>query len=112
MRVNTSVLNFVGRAEKYSHLIGANGTYPDLDMLPLGTMMHANKEKGVHGPASPTRLTRNEQVATMTLWSITRAPLFFGGRLPLDANDTWTLPLLSACSRGDSAARDVMRFVD
>ncbi len=32
----------------------------------------------------------------MTLWSITRAPLMFGGRLPLDKNDTWTLPLLSA----------------
>ena len=83
-------------SEKYAHLIGFNGTYPDFDMLPLGTMMHATKAKGVYGPASPTRLTRDEQVTTMTLWSITRAPLFFGGRLPLDANDTWTLPLLSA----------------
>jgi alpha-galactosidase len=65
-------------------------------MLPLGTMMHGTKEKGVHGPASPTYLTRDEQVTTMTLWAITRAPLMFGGRLPLDTDDTWTLPLISA----------------
>jgi hypothetical protein len=30
-------------------------------MLPIGTMMHASKEKGVFGPASPTYLTRDEQ---------------------------------------------------
>ena len=67
-------------------------------MLPLGTMMHASKERGVYGPASPTFLTRDEQKTAVTLWSITRAPLMFGGRLPLDANDTWTLPLISALS--------------
>jgi hypothetical protein len=59
-------------------------------------MMHASKAKGVYGPASPTFLTRDEQTTTMTLWCITRAPLMFGGRLPLDANDKWTLPLISA----------------
>lgn len=59
-------------------------------------MMHASKAKGVYGPASPTFLTRDEQTTTMTLWSITRAPLMFGGRLPLDADDKWTLPLISA----------------
>ena len=83
-------------SEQYAHLIGANNSFPDWDMLPLGTMMHASKEKGVYGPASPTFLTRSEQTTAMTLWSITRAPLMFGGRLPLDANDTWTLPLISA----------------
>ena len=86
-------------SEQYAHLIGANNSFPDWDMLPLGTMMHASKEKGVYGPASPTFLTRDEQRTVMTLWSITRAPLMFGGRLPLDVNDTWTLPLISACTR-------------
>ncbi len=48
-------------AESYAHLIGVNDTFPDWDMLPLGTMMHAEKSKGVYGPASATRLTRDEQ---------------------------------------------------
>ena len=82
-------------AERFHKFIGANGTFPDLDMLPFGTMMHASKEKGVYGPASPTRLTRDEQVTAMTLWCITRAPLIMGGRLPLEANDTFTLRLLT-----------------
>jgi hypothetical protein len=56
-------LTFVLRrlAESYAHLIGVNDTFPDWDMLPLGTMMHAEKSKGVYGPASATRLTRDEQ---------------------------------------------------
>ena len=91
------VLSF-GRAETYASLIGFNESYPDWDMLPIGTMMHASVERGVYGPASPTRLTRDEQLTTLTLWSITRAPLMIGGRLPVDDDDTWTLPLLSACA--------------
>ncbi len=43
-----------------------NDTYPDWDMLPIGTMMHASKEKGVYGPASPTFLTRDEQARPCT----------------------------------------------
>lgn len=100
----------VACAENYAHLIGVNSSFPDWDMLPLGTMMHASAARGVYGPASPTRLTRDEQKTTMTLWSITRAPLMFGGRLPLDTNDTWTLPLISACcerSRQPAAAASV-----
>jgi hypothetical protein len=31
----------------------------------------------------------------MTLWSIARSPLILGAVLPLDANDTWTLPLVT-----------------
>jgi len=31
----------------------------------------------------------------MTLWSMFRAPLFFGGQLPMPASDTWTLGLIS-----------------
>jgi alpha-galactosidase len=40
----------------YAGLIGANNSFPDPDMLPLGVMYHAQK-----GPASPTRLTQDEQ---------------------------------------------------
>jgi hypothetical protein len=77
-------------------LIGANGTYPDLDMLPLGTCLHNDKDDGqVYGPPSPTHFTRDEQLLLMSLWCIARAPLFFGGRLPLDAGDDWTHSLLT-----------------
>lgn len=77
-------------------LIGANGTFPDLDMLPLGTTLHNDKPDGsVYGPASPTHLTAPEQRTVMALWCAVRAPLFFGGRLPLGADEGATLALLT-----------------
>ena len=45
-------------------------------MLPLGTMMHASVEKGVYGPASPTRLTRDEQARALPV-----CMLLFAARL-------------------------------
>ena len=61
-----------------------------------GTMQHNDRDDGnVYGPASPTHLTHPEQVTVMTLWCMMRAPLFFGGRVPLDNGDTWTLDLLT-----------------
>jgi len=53
------------------------GHFPDADMIPLGYVSitgHAG------GPAQrPSRLTRNEQKFVMTLLTITRSPLMFGG---------------------------------
>ena len=46
------------------------GAWPDADMLPLGTLV-----LGKRG----TRLTVDEQVTLMTLWSIARSPLMYGG---------------------------------
>ncbi len=40
-----------------------------------------------------TRLTPDEQITLMTLWSIFRSPLMFGGNLP--DNDAFTLSLLT-----------------
>jgi alpha-galactosidase len=91
----TGIKQKLTKAELFSPFIGSNGTFPDLDMLPFGTMWHASKEKGVHGPASPTRLTRDEQVTAMSLWCITRAPLILGARLPLDSGDDFTLALVT-----------------
>jgi hypothetical protein len=59
------------------------GHWPDGDMLPLGTLS---------GPR-PCRLIRDEQRTVMTLWSMARGPLFFGG--DLTRNDPWTLSLLT-----------------
>jgi hypothetical protein len=40
-----------------------------------------------------TNFTRDEQITVMTLWSICRSPLMFGGNLP--DNDDFTLELIT-----------------
>ncbi len=67
----------------------APGHWPDADMLPLGRI----SIRGERGPDRRTRLTKDEQITLMTLWSIFRSPLMFGGDLP--SNDEFTLSLLT-----------------
>ncbi|MCL2600923.1 MAG: hypothetical protein FWD88_07055, partial [Treponema sp.] len=65
--------------------------WPDCDMLPLG---HIGIRSVVGGAADRlTRYSKNEQITMMTLWSIFRSPLMFGGELR--DNDEWTLQLLT-----------------
>ena len=61
------------------------GHYPDADMLPLG-VIRASRH-------SHTHFTKDEQYTLMTLWSICRSPLIFGGDLP--QTDPFTLSLLT-----------------
>jgi hypothetical protein len=64
-------------------------SFPDADMLPLGRIgLRAER-----GDDRQTRLTKDEQVTLMTLWSIFRSPLMFGGDLP--SNDAFTLSLIT-----------------
>lgn len=65
------------------------GTWPDCDMLPLGRI----SIRGERGNDRMTRLTKDEQIALMSLWTIFRSPLMFGGDLP--SNDDFTLSLLT-----------------
>jgi len=65
------------------------GAWPDADMLPLGRI----GIRAERGNDRPTRFTREEQRTLMTLWSIARSPLMFGGDLP--SNDDYTLSLLA-----------------
>jgi alpha-galactosidase len=53
------------------------GNWPDADMLPLGQLGPIPGE----GVARATRLTHDEQRTMITLWSISRSPLFMGGNL-------------------------------
>ncbi len=62
------------------------GFYPDADMLALGAV-----RVGQRNPW--TQFTLDEQLTHMTLWTIARSPLIFGGDLP--KNDAWTLSLLT-----------------
>jgi alpha-galactosidase len=77
-----------GRCRNWAPHTGP-GHWPDADMLPLGRI----SIRGERGPDRRTRLTRDEQITLMTLWSIFRSPLMFGGDLP--SNDEFTLSLLT-----------------
>ena len=63
--------------------------WPDGDMLPLGRI----GIRGERGEPRMSLLTQDEQRTLMTLWSIARSPLMFGGNLP--DNDPFTLSLLT-----------------
>ncbi|MBS1747033.1 MAG: glycoside hydrolase family 27 protein [Bacteroidetes bacterium] len=54
------------------------GAYPDGDMLPLGHL----GIKAERGNDRQSLFTKDEQYTLMTLWSIFRSPLMFGGDLP------------------------------
>ncbi|MEV4887104.1 glycoside hydrolase family 27 protein [Chitinophaga ginsengisegetis] len=67
----------------------APGAYPDGDMLPLGRI-------GIRAERGHPRMsgfTKDEQYTLITLWSIFKSPLMFGGNLP--DNDPFTLSLLT-----------------
>jgi hypothetical protein len=71
----------------YSHI--NPGTWPDCDMIPLGKI----SIRGERGEERMSRLTRDEQYSLMTLFTIFKSPLMFGGDLP--GNDDFTLSLLT-----------------
>jgi len=62
----------------------APGAWPDADMLPLGVLELGRRS---------THFTHDEQVTVMTLWSIARSPLMFGG--DMTKMDDFTLSLLT-----------------
>nr|WP_314834937.1 NPCBM/NEW2 domain-containing protein [uncultured Flavobacterium sp.] len=65
------------------------GAYPDGDMLPMGKI----GIRAERGNPRMTNFTPDEQYTLMTLWSIFKSPLMFGGNLP--DNDPFTLSLLT-----------------
>jgi len=75
-------------ARDWAPEIGKNNTWPDADMLAIGRLRVSDNG----GKGEPTKFTPDEQRTMMTLWSILRSPLIFGGDLP--SNDAFTLSLL------------------
>lgn len=75
------------RADAWSAFIGP-GHWPDADMLPLGRI-------GIRSAGGDryTRFTKDEQITLMTLWTMMRSPLMFGGDLCY--NDEWTTGLIT-----------------
>ncbi|KAL5724924.1 hypothetical protein ACHQM5_008126 [Ranunculus cassubicifolius] len=70
----------VARDFAAANMIGAKGlrgkSWPDLDMLPLGWLTDPESSQGPHRMSN---LTLDEQRTQMTLWSMAKSPLMFGG---------------------------------
>ena len=71
--------------------LGAPGHWPDGDLLALGKI-------GMRSPSYGTgegenRLTEDEQLLVMTLWTMARSPLMFAGEMR--DMDEWTSSLLT-----------------
>jgi hypothetical protein len=76
-------------ARDWAPFVGKNNTWPDADMLPFGKLRVTTAEGG----GAPSKFTPDEQQTVMTLWSIFRSPLIFGGDLP--SNDAATTGLIT-----------------
>jgi alpha-galactosidase len=65
------------------------GSWPDADMLPLGHI----GIRAERGDDRPSLLTHDEQYTLMSLWSIFRSPLMFGGDIA--SSDSFTIDILT-----------------
>jgi len=84
----SDVKNQFARVNRWSAHIQP-GHWPDADMLPLGKIgLRAER-----GEPRMSGLTHDEQTTLITLWSMARSPLMFGGNLP--DNDEFTLQLIT-----------------
>lgn len=66
-----------------------SGAYPDGDMLPLGHL----GIKAERGEDRQSLFTKDEQYTVMTLWSIFKSPLMFGGDLP--TSDSFAISVIT-----------------
>ncbi len=86
---NWSQLNYqFGKCAEWAPYISP-GAWPDADMLPMGHIAI----RGERGADRYTQFTEDEQYTMMTLWTMFKSPLMFGGHLP--DNDTFTNSLLT-----------------
>jgi alpha-galactosidase len=87
------------------------GAWPDADMLPLGRL----GIRAERGDDRQSRFTPDEQRTLMTLWSIFRSPLMFGGDLPSSTPATLALltnPRVLAVNKASTHNRQLFRRGD
>lgn len=86
---NWTQLNYsFGKCAEWAPYI-VPGAWPDADMLPLGHL----SIRGERGADRYTNFTKDEQYTLMTLWTMFKSPLMFGGHMP--DNDEFTNSLLT-----------------
>ncbi len=71
--------------EKWYPYVG-DGCWPDLDMIPFGKLICHDPDR-----KRDSRFTPDDQKTLMTLWSVFRSPLFFGGSLTESGEDVFEL---------------------
>jgi len=64
-------------ANAWSPFLG-RGTWPDLDMIPIGRLALSGYPKG-NKPEHDSKFTPAEQMTLMSLWCMARSPLMWGG---------------------------------
>jgi alpha-galactosidase len=87
------------------------GGWPDADMLPLGHIAI----RGERGVDRKSLLTHDEQITLMSLWSIFRSPMMFGGDLATSDDFTFRLltnPEVIAVDQDSSHGHQVFRDKD
>eukprot|EP00246_Nothoceros_aenigmaticus_P003279 TRINITY_DN14305_c0_g1_i1.p1 TRINITY_DN14305_c0_g1~~TRINITY_DN14305_c0_g1_i1.p1 ORF type:complete len:238 (+),score=14.13 TRINITY_DN14305_c0_g1_i1:1-714(+) len=89
------VQNHFEISRKFTTLIGGPGllggrSWPDLDALPLGWLSKANAPVGPYRWCS---FTRDEARTVVTLWTMARSPLMYGG--DLRRLDGWMFNLIT-----------------
>jgi mRNA-degrading endonuclease HigB of HigAB toxin-antitoxin module len=90
----------VARKAEWPHFAAVRQSFPAADYAPATGMLIFDIEgnqyrriRAEHGDGRKTQLTADEQRTLMTLWTIARQPLMFGGDLP--SSDEATLALIA-----------------
>ncbi|KAK4402713.1 hypothetical protein Sango_1012000 [Sesamum angolense] len=82
----------ISRDFSAANMIGAKGlrgkSWPDLDMLPFGWLTDQGSNEGPHRKCN---LNLDEQRSQMTLWSMAKSPLMFGGDMQQLDDATFSL---------------------
>eukprot|EP00040_Diaphanoeca_grandis_P034015 m.209384 g.209384 ORF g.209384 m.209384 type:complete len:264 (-) comp33036_c0_seq13:178-969(-) len=75
----------IQRARQFANasLIGANGTFPDLDMLPMGLLHCSDYFSQAHCSCNACNGTGDAYVLA-SVWAMARSPLLAGGSFPMD----------------------------
>ncbi|XP_077223816.1 uncharacterized protein LOC143857282 [Tasmannia lanceolata] len=101
----------VARDFAASDFIGAKGlqgkSWPDLDMLPLGWLTDPGSNQGPH---RKSKLTVEEQRTQMTLWSMAKSPLIFGGDMTHIDDFTFNILTNPTILEINSFSRNNMEF--
>ncbi|KAF5793608.1 putative alpha-galactosidase [Helianthus annuus] len=105
----------VARDFAAASMIGGNGllgkSWPDLDMLPLGWLTDPGANVGPHRTSG---LSLDEQKTQMTLWSMARSPLMFGGDMRKLDDTTYGLitnPILLEINSFSSNNKEACLFI-
>ncbi len=105
-----SLYNQFELCHNWENFIGP-GHWPDADMIPIGLL----SRRGPNGEPRRSLFTENEKTTLMTLFSIFRSPLMYGGDLTMMKNDERKLlsnKAVLAVNQNSTNNRQLFRHLD